>query len=315
MQIDPPPVEPIVCALLGTTLLAAWLTLPFWAPRPASSSFTPVLITAISLGVAVSSVLTASGLVGIVKTNDSAPLTPEPLSPPLSIETAIQAAPLAIESPNPVYFGPSDRRAIALVFDDGPHPHHTAAILDLLAEAGAKSSFAVLGQRVDRYPEIVRRAAGEGHTIVSHGYSHADFTSLSSTGLSKELNRTRDALRRAGVPTVSWVRPPYGKTSDTVTSAIAEEGARVLLWSVDPQDWNSDKTPDQIAADIILHAAPGAILVVHDTKANTVEATRIVLSALAGRFNFVTVDELMHPVAPIPAENKDPATAIPVVTF
>ena len=94
-----------------------------------------------------------------------------------------------------------------------------------------------------------------------------------------------------------------------------EEGARVLLWSVDPQDWNSDKTPDQIAADIILHAAPGAILVVHDTKANTVEATRIVLSALAGRFNFVTVDELMHPVAPIPAENKDPATAIPVVTF
>ncbi|HEY5062011.1 MAG TPA: polysaccharide deacetylase family protein, partial [Gemmatimonadaceae bacterium] len=63
-------------------------------------------------------------------------------------------------------------RAVALTFDDGPNPQATPLILDALATRGARATFFILGRHAERWPEIVRRIAEEGHAIGNHGYYH-----------------------------------------------------------------------------------------------------------------------------------------------
>src|SRR3954469_10854644 len=67
---------------------------------------------------------------------------------------------------------PTRDRAVALTFDDGPNPDATPPILDALAERGVKATFFILGRHAERWPELVRRVANEGHAIGNHGYYH-----------------------------------------------------------------------------------------------------------------------------------------------
>ena len=67
---------------------------------------------------------------------------------------------------------PSDRKVVALTFDDGPNPDATPLILDTLREKGVRATFFVLGSHVQRWPELVQRIAHEGHQLGNHGYFH-----------------------------------------------------------------------------------------------------------------------------------------------
>src|SRR5215470_4883360 len=68
--------------------------------------------------------------------------------------------------------GDRSRRRIALTFDDGPHPIHTPALLDALAELGAPATFFLVGRGVEAHPELVARIASEGHELGNHTYAH-----------------------------------------------------------------------------------------------------------------------------------------------
>src|SRR5438132_3165838 len=58
---------------------------------------------------------------------------------------------------------------VSLTYDDGPSPDETPALLDVLAERGARATFFVLTDRAEQHPEIVRRALAEGHGVELHG--------------------------------------------------------------------------------------------------------------------------------------------------
>src|SRR5438067_830956 len=57
---------------------------------------------------------------------------------------------------------------IAMTFDDGPSATLTPKLLDLLAAHHIKATFFVIGENVAEHPEIVARAAQEGHEIANH---------------------------------------------------------------------------------------------------------------------------------------------------
>src|SRR5437762_8866861 len=61
---------------------------------------------------------------------------------------------------------------IAMTFDDGPSATLTPKLLDLLAAHHIKATFFVIGENVAEHPEIVARAAREGHEIANHSWSH-----------------------------------------------------------------------------------------------------------------------------------------------
>ncbi|HET9672211.1 MAG TPA: polysaccharide deacetylase family protein [Actinomycetota bacterium] len=97
-------------------------------------------------------------------------------------------------------------------------------LLDILADAGARSTFFVLGWVAERYPAIVRRIVDEGHELASHTHLHRNLRELPRAQVEAELARAKDALEQVGRCEVRGVRAPNFSVSDEVLDVLAEAG-------------------------------------------------------------------------------------------
>ncbi len=71
---------------------------------------------------------------------------------------------------------------------------NTEKVLSLLAEAGVKSTFFMLGSVAEKLPGLAPMIADAGHEIASHGYSHTLVPLLDPRRFRDELRRTADIL-------------------------------------------------------------------------------------------------------------------------
>ena len=101
-----------------------------------------------------------------------------------------------------------------MTFDDGPSAALTPKLLDLLAAHHIKATFFVLGEMVAENPEILARAAREGHEIASHSWSHPNLAKMSQEGVRSQLQRTDDAIKSATGKSPTLLRPPYGSITE-----------------------------------------------------------------------------------------------------
>lgn len=199
---------------------------------------------------------------------------------------------------------------IAMTFDDGPHPELTPKLLDELKKRNIKATFYVVGRNVEEYPEIVKRMADEGHEVANHTWSHPALPKLGAEGVRKQMNDTTAAIRKACGVTPVTMRPPYGATNASLNRRMAEEyGMKVILWSVDPQDWKYRKV-NHVYTQIVEKAHPGAIILAHDIHATTVAAMPQTFDTLLAKgFKFVTVSELLAMDRPPQLVKKEPEPA------
>lgn len=203
---------------------------------------------------------------------------------------------------------PCPSGAVGLTFDDGPGIH-TPAVLDALAVRGVVATFFPVGHRVDQRPDLLRRAAADGHVVANHTYGHEDLTRLSDAQIRATAVRTTQAIERASVRAAPLVRPPYGATNARVRTALLAGGYTQVTWTVDPQDWRG-YAPDAIAAHVLTHLAPGAVVVLHDGSPrtpNTVAALpRIIDGARARGFCFGVLDDAGRVTLPGPPPPPPP---------
>lgn len=187
---------------------------------------------------------------------------------------------------------------VALTFDDGPDPVHTPQMLDVLAACGVKATFCLIGNKVQRYADIVRRIVAEGHTLCNHSWQHN--TQLGTYGwgpIYDDLSRTNNAIHSV-VPDapIPYFRAPGGAwTSDYVAVAQAL-GMTSLNWDVDPWDWNfnvngrGEAMTVHIVDHVRAHTRPGSIILSHDNqKPDTVEAFRRLLPWLTAHFDLIAL--------------------------
>jgi len=188
---------------------------------------------------------------------------------------------------------------IAMTFDDGPSATLTPKLLDLLAARHIKVTFFVIGENAAEHPEIVARAAREGHEIGNHSWSHPNFGKMSDDGVRSQLRRTDDAIKNATGERPTLMRPPYGSITAHEKHWIHDEfGYRVILWDVDPYDWKRPG-PAVVRNRILKETQPGSIVLSHDIHPGTIEAMPSTLDALAAKgFKFVTVSELIRMATP-----------------
>src|SRR5205809_6344848 len=193
----------------------------------------------------------------------------------------------------------ADGPCIAMTFDDGPSATLTPKLVDLLATRHIKVTFFVIGENVAEHPEIVARAAREGHEIGNHSWSHPNFGKMSDDNVRSQLRRTDDAIRSATGSRPTLMRPPYGSITPREKYWIHDEfGYRVILWDVDPLDWKRPGPP-VVRNRILKETQPGSIVLSHDIHPGTIEAMPSTLDALeANGFKFVTVSELIRMAIP-----------------
>lgn len=177
---------------------------------------------------------------------------------------------------------------VALTFDDGPDPRYTPQALDLLRRYDVKATFCVVGENAQRYPELVRAIADDGHTLCNHSWQH-DMTlgGKSRAVIRADLIRTNQAIR-AAVPDarIVYFRQPGGAWTYPVVSIARELGMTSLHWTVDPQDWEEPGAAS-IATMVNTRTAAGAIVLLHDAGGNrqdTVDALHSILPYLSSRF-------------------------------
>lgn len=214
---------------------------------------------------------------------------------------SVGAAPaVELTEPEPVAIDP-DRPMIALTFDDGPHPIVTPRILHLLKQYNARATFFVLGNRVDSYPDVLRREYTEGHEIGNHSYNHASLSKLDAQEIAFQVQETDDRIAQL-VPTAPvLLRPPYGAIGGVGQETVQKP---VVLWSVDAQDWKN-RSGGAIASEVLGKVKDGDIILLHDLYAATADACEIILPALAAEgYQFVTVSELLEQRDIVPAAGK-----------
>src|SRR6478752_2085606 len=205
---------------------------------------------------------------------------------------------------------------IAMTFDDGPSATLTPKLLDLLAAHHIKATFFVIGENVAEHPEIVARAAREGHEIASHSWSHPNLAKMSQEGVRSQLQRTDDEIKSATGKRPTLFRPPYGSITERQKRWIHDEfGYDIILWDVDPLDWKRPG-PAVVRNRILKETRAGSIVLSHDIHPGTIEAMPSTFDELEAKgFKFVTVSELLGmatPVTPHPkaeAAEKTPAKA------
>jgi len=156
--------------------------------------------------------------------------------------------------------------AIFLTFDDGPHPVHTPEVLDVLAAYRVRATFFVIGREVDRYPDLVRRIAAEGHEIGHHSYDHGDPEQVSAERLIEELHRTDARLRAVAGCSPRLVRPPHGKVTAAKLWQLWRRGYTVALWNVDPKDFACASALEVDARLAAREPQPGDVILLHDNQ-------------------------------------------------
>ena len=179
--------------------------------------------------------------------------------------------------------GPDTR--IALTFDDGPDPATTPRVLDALAAAGVRATFFMLGEQVERFPDLARRVAA-GHEVGAHGHVHRHGWLRGPLSARADLKRSLDAIERATGVRPSLYRPPHGAYSLATLWAMRACGVRGVHWTLEAHDWHPQYAPQDVVRRVLEYAEPGGVAVLHDAGPGgevTARALPQLLGALRAR--------------------------------
>jgi len=191
-------------------------------------------------------------------------------------------------------------RAVALTFDDGPHPKVTPWILAQLDRVGAKATFFLVGKQVDLYPDLVQEIVARGHTVGSHSYTHRDMRQLSALEVERELVRSRATIRRAAGVNVTLFRPPGGRYDEVVRQATGLWGYTTVFWTANISNY-AGQPAHYVKSGLLGDIQPGGVCLLHNGEDETVQVLPDLLQELKRRgFKMVPLPS-SHPGATLSA--------------
>ena len=191
--------------------------------------------------------------------------------------------------------GVEDRTAsgtgFALTFDDGPHAQGTPAVLDVLAAAGVRATFFLVGEQLRRNPALGAEIVAAGHAVGLHCDRHRNLLRLTPRQVREDIERAQATIEDLTGRTPALYRPPYGILNASALRLARRRGWRTLLWSAWGRDWEARATPASIASRVTDGAGEGSVLLLHDADdygapgswRRTAAALPRALEVLAGR--------------------------------
>lgn len=211
----------------------------------------------------------------------------------------------AFVMPTLVWKGPSDKKMIALTFDDGPKPEYSQKVLDILTKYAVKATFFVVGREAMEFPDIIMRMNDEGHEIGNHTFSHNRVSSMTVERLKGELKRTNNIIFGITGRMPKYFRPPGGDYVFRSRYVAFKCGLDQVNWSVNACDFvkmthdfkideDYDKAADELTERVIEKASPGDIILFHNGSEETIRALPMIISRLrAEGYELVTVSKLI----------------------
>ena len=255
--------------------------------------------------------LAVSSATGAVKT--PGPKTPAPSAPAVAPAVTPTAAPAPDARKLSYTVFHINAKAVALTFNDGPHPKNTPRLLDILKEHGVKATFFLIGKSVEANPQIVKRITDEGHEVGNATWSHKGLRSLSDERALEELQKAHDAIVAASAVAPRIYRPPFGAVSNKQEAFFMERlHYTTIKWELDTNDWKSPRTVEKVHDSILKDAHAGTIILCHDIHEATVDAMPTTLDEMKAKgFEFHTISEMIKIEEDEVKATKAPIAATP----
>lgn len=185
--------------------------------------------------------------------------------------------------------GPRDRKVVALTFDDGPS-EYTPEFLQVLREKEVRATFFEVGQEMPGREDTMRQILAEGDELGDHTMNHVEYPGYGQIAGAASRIEAYTHFKPC------LFRPPGGGVNSSVVATAGSLGMRTINWDVDPRDWSLPGT-GAIYSNIVGHAQPGSIILMHDgggPRSETLAALPQVIDTLRARgYRFATVSELL----------------------
>jgi peptidoglycan/xylan/chitin deacetylase (PgdA/CDA1 family) len=222
------------------------------------------------------------------------------LAPEVRTKATELAHEAEVESGEIVWRVQTDRKAVALTFDDGPDPKYTPTVLALGRQRGVKFTFFLVGREIQLHPDLARQEVAEGHMIGNHTWEHPTMTYDTERQDISEVERCEDEIEKICGERTHLFRPPKGMWDGDTFLAAEALGYRMILWSV-ALEHHEAKTPEAMAQRVLDQVQPGMIILAHDgepchqvDRSKTMKALPILLDGLKQRgYELVTIPELL----------------------
>lgn len=202
-------------------------------------------------------------------------------------------------------WGASDKKKIALTFDDGPDPVYTPQILKIFDQYKVKGTFFIIGVNATQNQKIIKQIVSAGHEIGSHTFTHPNISTESDSEIKFELNSVESLLASTIGRHTLMFRPPYAEdiepeTPDQVKPLVLVDqlGYYTVSMHIDPTDWNKPGV-DNIVNSVIssAEAGDGNIVLLHDgggDRSQTIVALPRIIEGLQSKgYQMVTVSDLI----------------------
>lgn len=189
----------------------------------------------------------------------------------------------------------TERKVMALTFDDGPGEELTPRLLEMLREAKVRATFLLVGRAARERPSLVREQIRDGHEVGNHSWSHRDLSLLSFDDLRRDLERTDEVLAELTGRRPAVVRPPFGRVNGALLQHTAIAGQQILMWDLRLREGDLDSSGN--VGWVTDNLRPGLILLGHDAgSANRwigVDAVPGIIRAAKERgYEFLTASEM-----------------------
>ncbi len=170
----------------------------------------------------------------------------------------------------------------------------TQQLIDILKMYGVKTTFFVVGDWVDRFPESVKALHDAGHEVMNHSNSHPYMSDLSYEQMVEEVEACNDKIEAITGVRPHLTRVPYGDYNDEVVETLRELGQYTIQWDVDSLDWQ-ELSAKEIFDRVTGKVQNGAIVLFHNAAQNTPSALPLILEKLqADGYEIVPISELIY---------------------
>jgi peptidoglycan-N-acetylmuramic acid deacetylase len=173
------------------------------------------------------------------------------------------------------YLGNTAQPVLYLTFDAGYENGYTAKILDILKKHEVTAAFFLVGNYLEKNPDLVRRMAAEGHIVGNHTMHHPDMSKIADpAAFQKELEELEKLyISITGQKMAKFYRPPQGIYSEANLQMAKDLGYKTVFWSLAYMDWQNDNQPTAAYAleKLIPRTHNGAVVLLHSTSKTNAE--------------------------------------------
>jgi len=195
---------------------------------------------------------------------------------------------------HPIYAVDIQEKKIAISFDATWGSTRTQTILNTLAKYEIKTTFFLTNIWLEKYPDLAREIARQGHEIGLHSATHLRMTDLSDEKALQELEDNAALITEITGQKPVLFRPPFGAYNNRIVQLVQEAGYVPIQWSIDSLDWKN-LSADEIYRRVTTKMAPGAIILFHNDGANTPEALERILEYLKKEgYEVVPISDLIY---------------------